>query len=52
MGLRECIFVASLGIRVIEQLRSCRLRLQMYKGMGFEPVADKEGRLSKMLVRA
>lgn len=29
-----------------------RLKLQIYKGMGFEPVADKDGRLSKMLVRA
>lgn len=27
------------------------LRLQMYKGMGFEPVMDKKGTISKMLVR-
>ncbi|KIM80819.1 hypothetical protein PILCRDRAFT_822098 [Piloderma croceum F 1598] len=34
------------------ELNGAILRLQIYKGMGFEPVADKEGRLSKMLVRA
>jgi hypothetical protein len=30
---------------------SYSLRLQMYKGMGFEPVLDKDGVVSKMLVR-
>jgi hypothetical protein len=49
MGLRECQlcdFIYFAGL-----ISLCRLRLQIYKGMGFEPVADKEGRLSKMLVR-
>lgn len=27
------------------------LRLQLYKGLGFEPVANKNGKLTKMLVR-
>lgn len=30
---------------------SCRLRLAMYKGLGFEPIVEKDGRISKMLVR-
>ena len=29
----------------------CRLRLAMYKGLGFEPIVDKDGRMTKMLVR-
>lgn len=28
-----------------------RLRLRIYKGLGFEPVSDKHRNLSKMLVR-
>lgn len=32
-------------------LERCRLRLAIYKGLGFEPVVDKDGRIGKMLVR-
>ncbi|KAI0374684.1 hypothetical protein BV20DRAFT_384737 [Pilatotrama ljubarskyi] len=34
------------------ELDATALRLAMYKGLGFEPIVDKEGRISKMLVRA
>lgn len=27
------------------------LRLALYKGMGFEPIMDRDGRMSKMLIR-
>ena len=30
----------------------CRLRLAIFKGMGFEPVVEKDGSINKMLVRA
>lgn len=34
------------------KLTSClRLRLAMYKGLGFEPILDKSGVVTKMLVR-
>ncbi|KAI0781134.1 hypothetical protein BD413DRAFT_703414, partial [Trametes elegans] len=33
-------------------LDATALRLAMYKGFGFEPIVDKEGRITKMLVRA
>ncbi|GBE82407.1 putative kinetochore protein [Sparassis crispa] len=32
-------------------LDATALRLAMYKGLGFEPVMDKEGHVSKMLIR-
>ncbi|KAF7966205.1 hypothetical protein HWV62_39694 [Athelia sp. TMB] len=35
-----------------KDLDGTTLRLQLFKGLGFEPVADKDGRLNKMLVRA
>jgi len=35
-----------------KELDGTALRLQIYKGMGFEPVVDKNGKLTKMLVRA
>ena len=28
-----------------------RLRLAMYKGLGFEPIVDRDGQMSKILVR-
>lgn len=28
-----------------------RLRLALYKGMGFEPIVEKDGHIAKMLVR-
>ncbi len=28
------------------------LRLQIYKGLGFEPVMDRTGKMKKMLIRA
>ncbi|KAI0831099.1 hypothetical protein BC628DRAFT_1352268 [Trametes gibbosa] len=34
------------------ELDSTALRLAIYKGLGFEPVVDKDGRIGKMLVRA
>ncbi|TFK42939.1 hypothetical protein BDQ12DRAFT_644890 [Crucibulum laeve] len=34
-----------------KELDGTALRLQIYKGMGFEPVLDKKDRLVKMLVR-
>ena len=30
----------------------CRLRLAIFKGMGFEPIMEKDGSINKMLVRA
>ncbi|KAI0807212.1 hypothetical protein C8Q74DRAFT_46266 [Fomes fomentarius] len=33
-------------------LDATALRLAMYKGLGFEPIVEKDGRISKMLVRA
>ncbi|KAJ3492329.1 hypothetical protein NLI96_g2 [Meripilus lineatus] len=33
-------------------LDATSLRLALYKGLGFEPVVDQQGRLSKMLVRS
>ena len=27
------------------------LRLAMYRGLGFEPIVDKDGRMHKMLIR-
>ena len=30
----------------------CRLRLAIFKGMGFEPIVEKDGSINKMLVRA
>ena len=30
---------------------SLRLRLAMYKGLGFEPIVDRDGQMSKILVR-
>ena len=30
---------------------SLRLRLSMYKGLGFEPIVDRDGQMSKILVR-
>jgi len=35
-----------------KELDGTALRLQIYKGLGFEPVSDKHGNVSKMLVRA
>ncbi|RDB23987.1 putative kinetochore protein spc24 [Hypsizygus marmoreus] len=35
-----------------KELDGTALRLQMYKGLGFEPILDKHGKLMKMLVRA
>ncbi|KAF5387130.1 hypothetical protein D9615_001847 [Tricholomella constricta] len=35
-----------------KELDGTALRIRMYKGMGFEPVLDKDGELVKMLVRA
>ncbi|KZP20867.1 hypothetical protein FIBSPDRAFT_911025 [Athelia psychrophila] len=35
-----------------KELDGTAMRLQIYKGLGFEPVADKDGRLNKMLIRA
>ncbi|GLB35373.1 putative spc24 subunit of Ndc80 [Lyophyllum shimeji] len=35
-----------------KELDGTTLRLRMYKGMGFEPVLDKNGTVSKMVVRA
>ncbi|KAJ7940810.1 hypothetical protein B0H13DRAFT_2175754 [Mycena leptocephala] len=35
-----------------KELDGTALRLQIYKGLGFEPVPDKHGNLAKMLVRA
>lgn len=29
----------------------CRLRLDVYKALGFEPVQDKNGHVTKMLIR-
>ncbi|KAI0340527.1 Spc24-domain-containing protein [Trametopsis cervina] len=34
------------------ELDATALRLQIYKGLGFEPVMDKNGRMNKMLIRA
>ncbi|KAH9854027.1 hypothetical protein C2E23DRAFT_858670 [Lenzites betulinus] len=34
------------------ELDSTALRLALYKGLGFEPILDKDGGMSKMLVRA
>ncbi|KAI0336328.1 hypothetical protein GY45DRAFT_1291007 [Cubamyces sp. BRFM 1775] len=34
------------------ELDATALRLAMYKGLGFEPIVDKEGRIAKVLVRA
>ncbi|KAJ3008826.1 hypothetical protein NUW54_g3008 [Trametes sanguinea] len=34
------------------ELDATALRLAMYKGLGFEPIMDKDGRITKMLVRA
>ncbi|KAG2158455.1 uncharacterized protein EDB93DRAFT_1077261 [Suillus bovinus] len=33
------------------QLDGSALRLKIYRGLGFEPVVDKDGRVTKMLVR-
>ncbi|KAI0708987.1 hypothetical protein C8Q76DRAFT_654415 [Earliella scabrosa] len=33
-------------------LDATALRIAMYKGLGFEPVIEKDGRMSKMLVRS
>ena len=30
----------------------CRLRLAIFKGMGFEPIIEKDGSINKMLIRA
>lgn len=38
--------------RLIVAFLPHRLRLAIYKGIGFEPIADKDGRFTKMLVRA
>ncbi|KAJ7172648.1 hypothetical protein C8R46DRAFT_1086737 [Mycena filopes] len=35
-----------------KELDGTALRLQIYKGLGFEPVPDKHGNLAKMLIRA
>ncbi|PFH52406.1 hypothetical protein AMATHDRAFT_74200 [Amanita thiersii Skay4041] len=35
-----------------KELDSTALRLQLYKGLGFEPLADKNGVITKMLVRS
>ncbi|KAJ6496515.1 hypothetical protein C8R47DRAFT_1114377 [Mycena vitilis] len=35
-----------------KELDGTALRLQIYKGLGFEPVPDKHGKLAKMLIRA
>ncbi|KAJ7694196.1 hypothetical protein B0H17DRAFT_1058147 [Mycena rosella] len=35
-----------------KELDGTVLRLQIYKGLGFEPVLDKHGNVAKMLVRA
>ncbi|KAJ7109208.1 hypothetical protein C8R44DRAFT_801902 [Mycena epipterygia] len=35
-----------------KELDGTALRLQIYKGLGFEPILDKHGNLAKMLVRA
>jgi hypothetical protein len=40
------------NINVGYPLISCRLRLAIFKGMGFEPVVEKDGSINKMLVRA
>ncbi|KAG1782815.1 hypothetical protein EV702DRAFT_1192474 [Suillus placidus] len=34
------------------QLDGSALRLKIYRGLGFEPVLDKDGRVTKMLVRS
>ncbi|KAF9466322.1 hypothetical protein BDZ94DRAFT_1213036 [Collybia nuda] len=34
------------------ELNGTTLRLRMYKGLGFEPILDKHGKLVKMLIRA
>ncbi|KAI0637176.1 hypothetical protein C8Q77DRAFT_1096427 [Trametes polyzona] len=34
------------------ELDSSALRIAMFKGTGFEPIVDKDGRITKMLVRA
>lgn len=49
MGLRMLSCISALLVVLI--LFDASLRLQIYKGMGFEPIADKDGRLTKMLVR-
>lgn len=35
-----------------KELDGTALRLQLYKGMGFEPIIDKDKNISKMLVRS
>jgi kinetochore protein Spc24 len=32
-------------------MTACRLRLALYKGLGFDPVSDKNAEVDKMLVR-
>ncbi|KAI0818937.1 hypothetical protein BC629DRAFT_687868 [Irpex lacteus] len=34
------------------ELNATALRLQIYKGLGFEPVMDRTGKMKKMLIRA
>ena len=34
------------------RLTFCRLRLAIFKGMGFEPIMEKDASINKMLVRA
>jgi kinetochore protein Spc24, fungi type len=34
-----------------EALAGTALRLEIFKGMGFEPVVDKDGKLTKIFVR-
>jgi kinetochore protein Spc24, fungi type len=42
----------NININVGRRLIFCRLRLAFFKGMGFEPIMEKDGSINKMLVRA
>jgi kinetochore protein Spc24 len=35
----------------IKERYDCRLRLDVYKALGFEPVQDRNGHITKMLIR-
>lgn len=46
-----CVFTLGNLLLKLPLIRVYRLRLSMYKGLGFEPVADRDGRVTKMLIR-
>lgn len=51
MPLIICNVASALHLTILLIPSLYSLRLAMYKGLGFEPVVGKDGRVAKMLVR-